>query len=151
MPILRPCICVVGVLVGLAATSLVSASDRACATDKLKDENFQDALSRDHDGVVVRLDVDTDAYLKSARENPDLSEGRRQELLAEGAALLLKAKSGLLQGTRFSIHRNLDLGSEVVVLVDGMEDVCELAANPHVGAIWVNRRWKVEPLRRPEP
>lgn len=151
MLILRPFICVAGVLVGLAATSLASASDRACATDKLMGENFQDALSRDRDGVVVRLDVDTDAYLKSARENPDLSEGRRHELLAEAAARLLKAKSGLLEGTRFSIHRNLDFGSEVVVLVDGMEDVCELAANPNVMAIWVNRRWKVESLRRSEP
>lgn len=142
---------VFGVLAGLAATSLANAGDGPCATDKLKDENFQAVLSGDHDGVLVRLDLDTDAYLSSARENPDLPEQRRLDLLAADAARFLKAKSVMLEGTRFSIHRNLDFGSEVVVQVAGMADVCELAANPHVMAIWVNRRWKVEPLRRSEP
>jgi hypothetical protein len=145
------CICIVGIVLALGTTSIAGASDVTCATDKLKDEHFQEALSRDHDGVIVRLDVDADAYLKTVRENTDLSDARRQELLQQGAARLLKAKIELLEGSRFPIHQNLEFGSEVVILVDGMSGVCELAANPHVKEVWVNSRWKLEPLLRFRP
>jgi hypothetical protein len=131
---------------GLGVASKANASDATCATGKLNDDHFQEKLSKDHDGVLVRLDVDVDAYLKSVRDDTHLSDSRREELLQQGSARLLKAKTELLAGSRFSIHRNLEFGSEVVILVDGMADVCELAANPHVQAIWVNSRWKVEPL-----
>ncbi len=147
MSSVRHCIRVAVVVLGLATAAIVRASDVACATDKLRDEHFQERLSRDHDGVVVRLDMDPDVYLKSASDDAALSDARRDELLREGAARPLEAKRALLQGSPFSIHHNQEFGAEVVVLVDGMSDVCELAADPHVSGIWVNSRWKVESLR----
>jgi len=144
-------ICVFGVALAIGTTAVAGASEVACAKDKLKDEHFQEALSRDHDGVIVRLDVDADAYLKAASDNSDVSEARRQELLQQGSVRLLAAKIELLEGSRFSVYQNLKFGSEVVVLVDGMSDVCELSANPHVKEIWVNSRWKLQPLRRLSP
>lgn len=65
-----------------------------------------------------------------------------------GAAGLMEAKRQRLYGTRFSIYRNLDFGPEVVVLVDGIDDVCDLAALPQVSMIWVNRIMKLTPFVR---
>ena len=144
-------ICIAGMILALGTTSIANACDATCSTGKLKDDHFQEKLSRDHDGVLARLDVDVDVYLKSVRDDASLSNARREELLQKASARLLQAKIGLLEGSRFSIHRNLEFGSEVVILVGGMADVCDLAANPHVQAIWVNSRSKVESLRSVKP
>ena len=142
----RTCTCVALLLLSLAATSAAAGRVSGCPMDKFGDVDFQEALSRPHDGVMVRLDVDADFYLRGARDTPGLSDSTRDELLRQGAAGLLRAKQQLLRGSRFSIYRNLDFGQEVVILVSDLNDVCELASLPQVSMIWVNRITKLTPL-----
>jgi hypothetical protein len=138
--------CITLLLLSLGATASAAERTRDCPTGKLGDVDFQEALSGPHDGVLVRLDVDADLYLRAAREAPSLSDSARETLSRQGSARLLEAKRQRLRDSRFSIYRNLDFGQEVVILVKDMGDVCELASLPQVSMIWVNRIMKLEPL-----
>lgn len=126
------------VAIAVGGTGTVFAQD--CATEKLATPDFQSRFQGHHYELIVLLDVDKE-YKQLLHDSgvPDTrSEGERQQYLHELARGLTAAKEQRLEGTKFRIYSNLELGPEVVVQAADWAEVCELASNPHVVTIWLS-------------
>ncbi len=117
-----------------------TASAEACLLEKLETPNFrQEFLDHRYD-LIVLLDVDKEyqQYLQDIKDGKAVRGMSAQESFRELAKPLTRAKEQRLEGTRFKIQGNLELGPDVVIRVTDWPDVCELASNPHVIRIWLN-------------
>lgn len=126
----------------LAALALGAEGVRAqgCAAEKLGQADFRQQFEQHRYDLIVQLDVDKE-YNELLRESaiPDKRpDDERNVFLHELSQRLTAAKQKRLEGTRFRIYENLELGPAVVIRASTWQDVCELTSNPHVVRIWLN-------------
>ena len=132
--------CFVAFVIVAFAGRVGPALGETCAIEKLETPNFQQRFLEHHYDLIVLLDVDKEyqQYLQDIRSGKTVPGMTANQTFRELAKPLTKAKEQRLEGTRFRIHSNLELGPDVVIQVADWPDVCELASNPHVVTIWLD-------------